>query len=386
MSLLTTPFKQMAPSRLDRNPRNPVRVCFLIDELSRAGTETQLLALIQHMDRRRIQPFLCLLRGDSESSRQLEPVDTPVLRLGVGSLRAPKAFKAAWQFGRFLRRERIDVLQTYFPDSTYFGVVVGRVAGVRHVVRTRNNLGHWLTPCHRLLGRMLNPLTTATVANCEAARTALLASEGPSPAKVIVLENGVDLERFTEVAALETRRPRRVGIVANLRPVKGLDVLIDAAAQIAAQFPDATFEVAGEGNERKALVRQIERLGLMKRFHLRGAIADIPRFLSTIDIAALSSRAEGMSNAVLEYMAAGRAIVATDVGACARLLAHGQHGVLVPPGEANAMARAMGDLMKDGERACRLGASARGHVETKYSRQAMVRRFESFYLHLMEDR
>jgi L-malate glycosyltransferase len=86
------------------------------------------------------------------------------------------------------------------------------------------------------------------------------------------------------------------------------------------RFPDATFEVAGEGKERGALLQQAARLGMGDRLVLRGAIADIPAFLSGVDLAVLSSRAEGMSNAVLEYMASGRGIVASDVGACRRLL------------------------------------------------------------------
>src|SRR5436309_10204585 len=122
--------------------RRPVRVCFLIDELATAGTETQLLALVRRLDRRRVRPHLCLLRGDGAASRALEPDDCRVLRLGVRSLRSPAALAGAWRLARFLRRERIDVLQVYFPDSTYFGVPVGRLAGVPAVVRTRNNVGH----------------------------------------------------------------------------------------------------------------------------------------------------------------------------------------------------------------------------------------------------
>src|ERR1700733_13149234 len=168
------------------SPR-PVRVCFLIDELANAGTETQLLALIHHLDRTQVQPFLVLLRGDSPASRALEPEDCPVVRLGVGSLRSPRTVLRAASFVSFLWRQRIDVVQAYFPDSTYFGVPAAFLAGVRHRVRTRNNIGHWLTSSHRLLGRALNLFTTATVANCDAARRALLADEKPRADRVYVL-------------------------------------------------------------------------------------------------------------------------------------------------------------------------------------------------------
>src|SRR5260370_94362 len=119
----------------------PVRVCFLIDELAMAGTETQLLALIHHADRRRVTPYLCLLDGENKQSRRLEPPECPVMRLGVRKLLRPGSLRAAFKFIGFLRRERIDVLQVYFPDSTYFGVPLAWFASVPCRIRTRNNLG-----------------------------------------------------------------------------------------------------------------------------------------------------------------------------------------------------------------------------------------------------
>src|SRR5262249_25772525 len=205
--------------------------------------ETQLLALVRRLDRCRVQPYLCLLRGESTASRALEPDHCPVLRLGIGSLHSPAALTGAWRLAQFLRRERIDVLQVYFPDSTYVGVPVAWLAGVPAIVRTRNNVGHWLPPLHRRLGRLLNVFTTATIANCEAARQALLESERPAPQSVVVLENGVDLARFEAIPSLDDQqRPmQRIGAVANLRYVKGLDVLVEAATRLTDVHPGVTF-------------------------------------------------------------------------------------------------------------------------------------------------
>jgi glycosyltransferase involved in cell wall biosynthesis len=366
----------------------PVRVCFLIDELAAAGTETQLLALIRHLDRRRVRPYLCLLRGGSPGSRALEPDGCPVLRLGVGSLRRPRTLFQALRFGRFLRRERIEVLQVYFPDSTYFGVPVAWLAGVPSRLCTRNNVGHWLTPLHRALGRLLSWFATGVVANCEAARAALLAGEAARPATVAVLENGVDHDRFLAVPPLAEKsltEVRCVGAVANLRPVKGLDVLLQAAARLAAVHPQVRFEVAGEGELRPALEKQARECGLAGRFALPGSVADMPQFLAGLDVAVLSSRAEGMPNAVLEYMAAGRAIVATAVGATPELIADGVHGLLVPPGDAGRLAAGIDRLLRDPALARRLGEAARQRARERYSRTAMVRRFEDFYERLARD-
>jgi glycosyltransferase involved in cell wall biosynthesis len=385
--------------RLAASPR-PVRVCFVIDELVPAGTEGQLLALIRHLDRRRIWPYLCLLRGDNPVSQALEPDDCPILRLGVGSLHHPRTLLRMWRFLRFLRRERIDVVQTYFADSSYFGIPAAWLAGVPHRIRTRNNVGHWLTPLHRRLGRLLNAFTTQTIANCAAARQALLAAEQPRPESVLVLENGVDLDRFRDIPPLTARPPHpyplplggeggvrgpRVGVVANLRPVKGLDVFVRAAALVHARHPRAVFTVAGEGEQRKALEQQAAAEGLTEHFSLPGIVADVPGFLAGLDVAVLCSHAEGMSNALLEYMAAGRAIVATCVGATSALIADGIHGLLVPPGDARKLAEAIARLLEDHELAQRLGTAARRRAQECYSREAMVRRFEEFYLSLAPD-
>ena len=119
-------------------PRRPVRVCFLIDELTKAGTETQLLALIERLDRCHVQPFLCLLRGQDEYSRVLEPDNCPVLRLGVGSLRHPAMLAKAWQLVRFLRRESIDVVLSTLSGTahSYCAVLVPvtlRCPSARHI-------------------------------------------------------------------------------------------------------------------------------------------------------------------------------------------------------------------------------------------------------------
>jgi glycosyltransferase involved in cell wall biosynthesis len=381
-TLVTHPAAQLLPRK--REP-GPVRVCFLIDELAPAGTETQLLALLRHIDRGRVEPTLCLLRGDSPTSRALEPDDCAVRRLGVGSLRHPGTLALVRRFARFLRRRSIDVVQAYFPDSCYFGLVAAWLAGVPHRVRTRNNLGHWLTPLHRALGRLLNRFATLTVTNCQAARDALLASERPAPESVVVLENGVDLDRFDRIPLLTSGggEALRVGTVANLRPVKGLDLLVEAAARLASTHPRAVFEVAGEGEQRPALEIQINKSGLDGRFALRGCVADVAGFLAGLRVAVLCSHSEGMSNALLEYMAAGRAVVATAVGAAPHLIEDGVHGLLVPSGDAGALARAIDRLLREPHLAARLGQAARARALERYGRAAMVRRFEDFYVGLV---
>jgi glycosyltransferase involved in cell wall biosynthesis len=304
-----------------------------------------------------------------------------VMRLGVKKLLSRRAVTAGRWFSRFLRRRNIDVVQAYFLDSFYFGAPIARWAGVRRIVRVRNNLGYWLTFRHRLLSRVYRRWEYRVLTNSLLGRTSL-ESEGIAANRIAVLENGVDVERFTSVAP-NFADTIRVGAVANLRPVKGLDRLIRSAAALLRKHPNLRFDVAGEGSQRAELERLIQELNIADRFRLVGATSDVPGFLASLDIAVLCSSSEGMSNALLEYMAAGRAIVATRVGAASQLIRDGQDGLLIEPNDDNALTAAIEQLIEKPDHARRLGNSAHRRAVESFSRTAMRRRFEEFYHSLL---
>jgi glycosyltransferase involved in cell wall biosynthesis len=368
------------PARAIEFAADPVRVCFMIDRLTRAGTESQLLALLRAIDRRRVEPTLVLLDGDDDISRALEPTNCTVLRLGVRKLVGLRTARAARRLRGFWRETRPDILQVYFLDSSYFGAPIAKMCGIPSVVQVRNNLGYWLTPKHRVLGKAVRRFVDVTLTNSEAGKQVLVEREGHSPDRVAVLENGVDTVRFNRFMLPDTTKKRvRVGCVANLRRVKNIDGLLRAAKSAIERFPNLVFEVAGEGEEREALEQLHAELGLGDRFIFRGAMSDVASFLRTVEIAVLPSHSEGMSNSLLEYMSAGRAVVATDVGSNAKLIEHGKSGLIVPPGDEAAVVDAIGQYLATPLRAAAYGAAARRRAETEYSRDAMTRRFEGFY-------
>ncbi len=362
----------------------PSRVCFLIDRLSNAGTESQLLALIRHVDRARVEPYLCLLGGEDATSRELEPADCAVMRLGIRSLHHGRTLGQAIRFARFLRGERIDVLQLYFSDSTYFGVTVGRLAGVRSIVGTRFNLGYSMTPVHRWLSRLARRFTDATMTNCAACRASVIDDEWVRPDEVHVIENGVE---STRVAASPMGRPspqRHIGLVANLRPIKDPATFVRAAERVRATHPEARFSIAGEGELRPHLEQLIRELGLQDRVALIGRVTDVPAYLAGIDIAVLCSRSEGSPNAVLEYMSAGRAVVASAVGGTRELIEEGRNGFLVPPDDPEALATAIRRYLDDPPLAIQCGEAARGVVQRRHDMKQRARRFETFCHELAE--
>jgi glycosyltransferase involved in cell wall biosynthesis len=368
-----------------------LHVSFMIDDLSRAGTESQLLALVRGLDRRAFAPSLVLLNGEGEGARSLEPADCPILRLAVTKLLSVKALSAAKRLREFWREHRPDVAQIYFHDSAYFGVPVAKACGVKQVVRVRNNLGYQQTRKHRVLSRLIRPWVSGVLTNSELGRDAIATMDRMPVDRVTVIENGVDLERYCwspsplEGEGFGVRGQVVIGCVANLRPIKNIDGLMRAAVRVLQQFPHARFEVAGDGEQRAELENLHAELGLGERFILRGSVSDIPAFLRGVDVAVLPSHSEGMSNSLLEYMAAGKPVAATAVGANPKLLAGGC-GVLVPPGDEAALASALCKLLSDPAAQARFATAARSRVEAEYSRGAMLRRFERFYRDLVNRR
>ena len=361
---MTCPFPRAAGNA---KPKRAIRVCYLIDNLSRAGTERHVLRLIQGFDRGRIAPVLVLLDGGAKSSQDLEPKSCPVYRLNVRKILGLSGFTAAFRFVRILRHHRFDVLHINFLNSTYFGVLLGWLAGIAAIITTRRNAGHWLTPWNGRALRILNLFTRLIITNTEPARRSLLEKKQFPPSRVVVIPNGIDVRRFSGInPAAHLGAQPRVGVLANLRPVKGLDIFLDAAHRIARIHPGVQFVLAGDGDS-SALMRQVEELQLRECVTIAGPVHDVPAFLATLDVAVLPSRAEGLSNALMEYMAAARPIVATDVGGTPQLIHHERTGLLVPAADPRALAVAVDRLLRNWPLAIGMGLAARNYVQRKFT-------------------
>ena len=146
--------------------------------------------------------------------------------------------------------------------------------------------------------------------------------------------------------------------------------------------PNVKFHLAGDGPLLSEVEQLVTRYQMAEKFNVHGAITDVPAFLSSIHIAVLCSQSEGLSHAILEYMAAGRATIATNVGGNSELIEHGSNGLLIPVNDCDALVTAIQTLIDDQELALQLGSRARTLVSEKYSCESMARRFERLYVRL----
>jgi len=351
----------------------PIRICFVIDYIwGRGGSENQLVMLINHLDRNRFEPFLVLTKSTQEMSGEFVPQSCPVYYYTLKQIYSLAGLKKALEFRRFLKENKIDLIQAYFPDSTFFASIVGKLSGVPVVFGARRNIGHWMRPWDRRKAKFLNRFfIDKIIANALACKQAVIEQENARPENVFVIPNGIETQRFDSIPTWTPENanfPLRIGAVENLKRIKGTDVLIDAAKIVHEKFPDVSFEIAGDGSDSKIMFynKQIADCGLTNHFKLLGPLADVPGFLRTLDIAVLPSRAEGLSNSLLEYMAAGRPAIATDVGGNSELIEHERNGLLVPSENPSALADAVCDLIEHPERAARFAAEARSNVTDQY--------------------
>jgi glycosyltransferase involved in cell wall biosynthesis len=238
------------------------------------------------------------------------------------------------------------------------------------------------------------------VGNSEAVRSKLI-EERISPDKITVVYNGLDLKRLAPKEGLERAslltllnlnaetglEQRLVTIVANMRhDVKDYPMFLRAARRVRDAVPQAAFLLAGEGELMDSLRAMAAELGISNNTFFLGRCEKIAELLSISEVCVLSSKAEGFSNSILEYMAAARPVVATDVGGAREAIVEGETGYLVPAGDDEAMADRIISLLRDADRASAMGQAGRSVAEEKFSCEAQLRRTEELYDRLLTDR
>ena len=389
--------KWLQYSMKNKKHDNRVTIVFFIDFLVTregltGGTERQLIEMINHLDQSRFRPILFCLQ-EVMPNPFWNAVKCEKHLLYVYSLASIHGAKAFFLFTRFLRKNSVDIVQTYFHDSTLFGTLAAKLAGVKMIISCRRDQGFWYE--RKLLRnmRLANMLTDRVLVNCEAVKGAVVQNEKVLPEKIDVIHNGVDLVNFDKITPVNLQKEfpsvqdkdKIVGMVANYnREVKRTDLFVLAAAEVVKHFDDVKFLIIGGGRLENELRALTTRLGLEDRVILGGKKEPAAPYIKSFDIGALTSDSEGFSNVLLEYMAAGIPIVATDVGGNSEIVQNERMGLLIPKGNHNALANAISTLLNDNSQRFEMGRRGRAHVVENFSWQKKIKEIESYYLKLLE--
>jgi glycosyltransferase involved in cell wall biosynthesis len=379
-------------------PAEPIRLLKVVPTLMCGGTENQFTLLGRSLDPTRFTlEFACLRRW----GRFVEEIDErrlPLREYGISSFLSINAIAQQTRLARDIRRRRVHIVHTYNFYGNVFGIPPARLAATPVVIASIRDRGAYLTPKQQLVQRHVCRFADCLLVNARAVQDWLV-DQGYDASRIVVIPNGVDLKQF-ELPPDRDRIHRELGVplsaplvavVSRLNCLKGIDHFLEAAAIVSPRFADARFVIIGEPNPSDRLYLDkltalAERLGIRDRVVFAGMRSDVPSVLGCAAVSVMPSLNEALSNVVLESMAAGAPVVATNVGGTPEAIDDGVTGLLVPPGDSASLAAAIARLLEDRELAARLGHAGRQSVRQRFSADTMVRATESLYDSLLERR
>ncbi|HEY6100476.1 MAG TPA: glycosyltransferase [Anaeromyxobacter sp.] len=361
----------------------PVKVLVFQNRFRLGGQERQTVLNVRTMDRARYEPVVASLHADGEHIADLSAIGVRpvVFDLGGSMLRANTAVQVA-RIARFVRANGIAAVHAQDLYTNVLGTVAARLAGVPSIV-TRVDLNHAVVGYKRQVLAFASRHADRVLVNAVCIRDLVL-REGVEPDRVVVVRNGLELDVFDRAArrAPEPPAPAPGGVVcvANMHhPVKGQTDLLMAMKEVLRVRPEAHLVLVGDGLRRPHLERSARQLGIADRCHFVGHRLDAPAILARAAMAVSPSYAEGISNAIMEAMAARLPVVATAVGGSPELVREGVNGFLVPPGAPAALARRILDVLANAQRRRRMGEKGRRIAEREFSVEQMRASYDALY-------
>ena len=344
----------------------------------------QLTRLLVENDEHTI--FLAVMTGEGILRVEAEKLGfTDIPEFPLTSFYDANFIKQLKRAARFMRENKIEIVQTHDFYTNVFGMFAAALARVPVKIAAKRETGGMRSKSQIFLEKQAFRLADAIVVNSEAVKNYLVAGNIPAE-KINVIYNGLDLDKFSNVT--KSRREickklnlptdenvKFVTLVANLRhAVKNQKMFLRAAAKVVQMHADAHFILAGEGELKDELTVFAEDMKILQNVHFIGRCDDVPELLNASEICVLTSIHEGFSNSIIEYMAAGKAVVATDVGGAGEAIVEGVSGYLVQSDHDRILAKHLNELLDNeaksksfGKKGCEI-AGRKFSLETQLSK------------------
>lgn len=357
----------------------PVPIAVFLSNFEPGGTERQMIELIRRLDRSRFEVHVACFQAGGAWRPLVEERAQSIAAFPIRRFHSAMALRQAACFRRWCRERSIAIVQTSDLYANIFALPAAAAGGVPVRVGSRRGMNAERGPAHLALQRLAYSSAHRIVANSLAAARRLR-HEGVGRQRILMIPNGIDPRDFAAIPALDgLRTPRVVVSVGGLRAEKGHRVLIEAAPSVVARHPEVEFRLVGEGPEEARLRRMADERGIGGAVRFLGYTRNVAASLEQAGVFVLPSLTEAFPNALMEAMAAGRAVVASDVGGVGELVEDNATGLLVPPADPAKLAAAISRLLDDAELARKLGRRARAEVSDRYSFERMVSAFEDLY-------
>ena len=378
-----------------------LKICYVLGSLQYGGAEGQVIELIKDLDRDRFEPFLVLERDDD--CGRADGLKAPVEFLHSDSRRrnsTPRRLyngaKSLFRFCKYLSKIRPDIVHASLPVPCILAASARLLGRAPCVVASRRSLVDCYRP-NQLLGSLADVIATRAadyvLGNSEAVVREVIALDGVSPSRAGLIYNGVDTDRFSPLRSTSLRDELGwnhehvvVGIVASFIPYKRHNDFVSAAAIINATAPNTRFLLVGEDRgEMRGVQEAFQDAGLADYVQILGNMSTPELAFAAMDLYVCSSETEGFSNVVLEAMATGLPVVATNVGGNREAVSE-NCGFLVPPRSPELLAQAVLELVQAPAQMRRFSENARTRAESVFSIDAMVRAHEDIYTRLAAEK
>jgi glycosyltransferase involved in cell wall biosynthesis len=354
-----------------------VNILYLIDSLQIGGTEMQLVRLIKSIDRKRFHPHICTFK---KPGNLFEGMDVPVEVLDFQSFSHPSILLLAAKLSNYIRKHKIQIVQTFFQDPFLLAAMVKPFSRIK-LIGSFRDMGFWCTRIEAFKMSLAYPFFSGFIANSQAVKNHFVQVNGLPPEKIEVIYNGVDTNNISpEVPGRRGGRAHLIGIVANCnREVKRVDDFIQAAALVHHNYPETRFMVVGDGHLRPGLEVLSRSLDLTEALTFVGSVENPLELISRFDVGVITSESEGFCNAILEYMACGVPVVATDSGGNNELVTEGENGFLVPVGDVEMLANRIENLLNNNDLWLKNSQTNRDKINLNFTLSKMVENYQNAY-------
>jgi len=354
-------------------------------ELGVGGSERQLTEIAKTLDKKRFSVHAGYFR-EGMRGRELAGAGIALCPLDVTSFRKPTAIREARKLVRYLQQHRIQIVHTFDYPLTCFVVPVARAFGVPIVLSSQRGSRELIPNFYRGLIRITDLLADGVITNCRALEAQLVQEENLPRRRIHLCYNGIDVARFQQLPLREqaSREPVTIGCISVFRPEKNLGLLLKAVSALSVSFPQIRILLVGGGSEEQRLRKLAGDLWITNRLTLLPAQANVLTALKEIDIFVLPSTTEALSNSLMEAMACGRAVIASNVGGTPELIEHGKNGLLFDDGNLADLKRQMAKLLSDAGLRHQLGHAARQTIVERFSIEQSARRMGDIYQEMLD--
>jgi glycosyltransferase involved in cell wall biosynthesis len=368
------------------------RILYLIWSLDLGGAEQVIIDLVRHIDRTQFQPAVCCLNEKGRLASSLEKEGIPVVALQHHARSLFFSFDPSIVLAlcRLVRKWKIDLIHTHLFSANLWGRIAAKCTGIP-VVSSEHGVDAWRNPLHLTLDLVLTLVSKRVIFVSQALREFHARLNPFLKRRSCVIYNGIEFKKFEiDASPAEIRKTigldkshTVLGIVGRVAREKAHVDFIHVVQRLTQEHAGVVGLIVGEGELLNELKKLVNKKGIQDHIVFLGYRNDLPRIYQAMDVFVMTSLSEGFPLAVLEAMAAGVPIVATNVGGIPECVKDGEDGRLVSPGDRSAMTQAISNILTDPVLALSLAANARKRVKEHFSLEAMVRNYESLYRYIL---